>query len=206
MSRTHSTGSSQAAFCPCTCNGDRQERVLTSFPERKSCTQQFSTLLRNTGRSSESIYIWVGQPDREFTEYYCLQDAFLGVISNRVKGRVQEGKAIPATECSQQPPQSTNWGRRGCERHYLDPILRSLLKVGDDRIIPQVNEPGPKILNTNGTWQEETRPWKRGEEVELLVQKHQTHEIFWPEKSLYYVTLVFTMLDTSLLFSLLFSF
>lgn len=43
---------------------------------------------------------------------------------------------------------------------YLDPILCSLLKVGDDGIVPQVNEPSPEILNANGTWQEETWSWK----------------------------------------------
>lgn len=44
----------------------------------------------------------------------------------------------------------------GGEAH-LDPVLGSFLEIGNDGIVPQVNEPGPEVLNANGTGQKEAR-------------------------------------------------
>lgn len=38
---------------------------------------------------------------------------------------------------------------------YLEPIFGSLLQVGDDGVIPQVDEPSPEILDPDGAGQEE---------------------------------------------------
>lgn len=38
---------------------------------------------------------------------------------------------------------------------YLEPIFCPLLQVRDDGIVPQVDEPGPEILNSNRAGQKE---------------------------------------------------
>lgn len=44
---------------------------------------------------------------------------------------------------------------------YLEPIFCPLLQVRDDGVIPQVNEPGPEILNSDGAGQEEAGTCRR---------------------------------------------
>lgn len=44
---------------------------------------------------------------------------------------------------------------RASSTGYLEPIFCPLLQIGDDGVVPQVDEPGPEILNSNGAGQKE---------------------------------------------------
>lgn len=101
VSRTHSTGSSQAAFCPWTCRQGAREVAPAhqTFTPPQGCQH-------SPGATSSEL-----------------------------------GPAL----CPHAP---------GCAG-YLEPIFRPLLQVRDDGVVPQVNEPGPEILDSNGAGQEE---------------------------------------------------
>lgn len=45
---------------------------------------------------------------------------------------------------------------------HLDPILGPFLEIRNDGVVPQVNEPGPEVLNADGTGQKEARACGEG--------------------------------------------
>lgn len=119
VSRTHSTGSSQAAFCPCTCNRDGQGRILALA----RVWVGFLWLNSNTNQTS-------------FKETVLLQDAFscesFKAKQKVVKQIICSGKWVHPTANTLNKLMGMWWGGI----LYLDPILCSFLKVRDNGIVP----------------------------------------------------------------------
>lgn len=59
---------------------------------------------------------------------------------------------------------SPHWFAFPCDSStgYLEPIFRPFLQVRDDGVVPQVDEPGPEILNSNRAGQKEAGTWAGG--------------------------------------------
>ena len=60
-----------------------------------------------------------------------------------------------------------------CVVSDLDAILGSFLEVGDDGMVPQVNEPRAEILHSHRTGEEETRPCEEGGKKERKKKKER---------------------------------